>query len=458
MTGTMSVGADLWLAERQGQAGLQRRARRRLAALVRHARTASPYFREHYRGVPITGWTLPDLPPVTKPDLMAHFDDWVTDPAITRHGLADFVADPGHVGHPYRDGAFVCTSSGTTGHPGLFVHDARAVSVYWMLPLVRGYGAWFDIPHFVRLLRHGAREAQVIGTGGHFGGVAWAQRARLGRSISRRGIAVFGVDEPLTRLCAAIGAFHPQVLAGYPSALELLASEQAAGRLHLRLMLAATSGETLEPATRERIGAAFGCMVRDSYAASETLFIGFGCDRGWLHLSSDWFSLEPVEADGSGTKPGRYSHSVLVTNLANHVQPVIRYDLGDSVVLKPDPCGCGSPLPAFRVAGRSADTLVLVDAQGRSVTVIPLLIGTAIDATAGASRVQIAQTGPSSLCVRFDAQPGYATDAVWRELRGRLRATLAGVGLAEVHLAYDPAAAVQPAANGKFRRIMPLPT
>lgn len=455
MKGTIAIAADLWLAQRQGQEGLQRRARRRLVSLVRHARNASPYLRQLYRGLPHTGWSLPDLPPVTKQEVMAHFDDWVTDAAITCEGIEGYIADPDQVGHPYRDGTFVCTSSGTTGHPGIFVHDARATSVYWVLPLVRGYGAWFDVPELVKLIRSGAREAQVIGTGGHFGGVAWAQRARLANCISRRGIAVFGVEEPLTQLCLDIGEFQPQVLAGYPSALELLAAEEVAGRLHLQLMLAATSGETLQPATRRRITAAFGCIVRDAYAASETLFVGFGCREGWLHLSSDWFTIEPVEADGSTTPPGRFSHSVLVTNLANHLQPVIRYDLGDSVMLKPEPCNCGSPLPAFQVAGRSADALVLVDAQGQKVTVVPLLIGTAIDATPGAANVQVIQNGSSSLRVRFDAEPGYSAGLVWEELHARLNSTLAGVGLDEVHLDYAPGAPVLPAAGGKFRRIVP---
>lgn len=57
------------------------------------------------------------------------------------------------------------------------------------------------------------------------------------------------------------------------------------------------------------------------------------CRRGRLHVNSDWFILEPIDAAGRPTPPGERSDSVLVTNLANRVQPVIRYDLGDSVVM-----------------------------------------------------------------------------------------------------------------------------
>ena len=44
--------------------------------------------------------------------------------------------------------------------------------------------------------------------------------------------------------------------------------------------------------------------------------------------------LEPVDRDYRPTPPGELSHTVLLTNLANAVQPIIRYDLGDSVRAK----------------------------------------------------------------------------------------------------------------------------
>ena len=53
------------------------------------------------------------------------------------------------------------------------------------------------------------------------------------------------------------------------------------------------------------------------------------------------------------------SHSTLLTNLANHVQPLIRYDLGDQILLRRDPCACGSTLPVIEVQGRQDDALVM---------------------------------------------------------------------------------------------------
>jgi hypothetical protein len=47
--------------------------------------------------------------------------------------------------------------------------------------------------------------------------------------------------------------------------------------------------------------------------------------------------------EGHAVPPGTRSDGLLVTNLANYVQPVIRYQLGDSVVISDEGCGCGSP-------------------------------------------------------------------------------------------------------------------
>nr|BFE45663.1 hypothetical protein GCM10017547_35560 [Pseudarthrobacter oxydans] len=48
---------------------------------------------------------------------------------------------------------------------------------------------------------------------------------------------------------------------------------------------------------------------------------------------------------------------MLLSNLANRIQPILRYDLGDSVTTRTDPCPCGDPTPAIHVQGRTAELL-----------------------------------------------------------------------------------------------------
>lgn len=452
--GTLSVATDLWLAQRGDGAGLESRAHMRLRALVRHARLASPLMRHLYTDLP-DRWVLTDLPPMTKPQMMADFDDWVTNPGINRQGVENHIADPRRAGVAMANGVFVCTSSGTTGHPGLFVHDSRAADVYWTLPLVRGFASWFGPRDWVRFLSRGRREAQVIGVGAHFAGAAWSQRARLSRWGARRSLAVFGANQSVDRLREQVESFHPAVLAGYPSAMDLLAREQSARRMHLDLVLVATSGENLEATVKERLTTTFECPVRDTYGTSETIFMAFGCSQDWLHLSSDWFLLEPVGKDGAPTPPGRFSASALVTNLANRLQPIIRYDIGDSMMRKPEPCLCGSPLPAFRVAGRSGDLLLLRDAGGHEVPVTSMQVGTVVDSTPGTCRAQVRQVGPATLRVRSEIEQGHDPRVVWATLTGRLREMLDGLGLGNVRLEIAANEPLWGTTAGKFRRVMP---
>src|SRR5206468_3508687 len=83
--------------------------------------------------------------------------------------------------------------------------------------------------------------------------------------------------------------------------------------------------------------------------------IAYGCREGSLHVNADWVLLEAVDRDYAPVRAGEASHTVLLTNLANRAQPLLRYDLGDSIVVQPEPCRCGNPLPAIQVQGRCDD-------------------------------------------------------------------------------------------------------
>lgn len=268
---------------------------------------------------------------------------------------------------------------------------------------------------------------------------------------------MFSVQQPLASLVAELQAFDPVMLTGYPSALDLLAEEQSAGRLHLKPVTIELGGESLSQEVHTRISATFGCPVRSLYAASECQAMAFSCDHGWLHVNSDWVILEPVDETLRPTPPGKFSNTVLLTNLANRVQPIIRYDLGDSVLVRPDPCPCGSVLPAIRVAGRHDDVLRLEDADGGIVKIPPLAIGAVVDETPGVHRGQILQTGPATIHLRLDLETEVDGERVWREVTANLRAYLAAQQLANVDVVRTSESPQQTARFGKFRQVSAVP-
>jgi phenylacetate-coenzyme A ligase PaaK-like adenylate-forming protein len=70
---------------------------------------------------------------------------------------------------------------------------------------------------------------------------------------------------------------------------------------------------------------------------------------------------------------GQPGSRLLVTNLYNLVQPLLRLEVTDLVTLAPDPCRCGRTLVrASTIHGRSDDVLSLAAREGGRVAVHPL--------------------------------------------------------------------------------------
>lgn len=97
----LTASWDAWRSARKGKERITQRQQERLQELVTYARTQSRYYAQVYRDVPEQVTDVTQLPVVTKAELMDHFDEWVTDPAITRHDAEVFLADPSLIGHDY---------------------------------------------------------------------------------------------------------------------------------------------------------------------------------------------------------------------------------------------------------------------------------------------------------------------------------------------------------------------
>ncbi|MBB5748001.1 phenylacetate--CoA ligase family protein [Micrococcus sp. TA1] len=448
---TLRLLLEARAARKGGPQALVRRQRDRLAAMVAHARTCSPYYRRRYQGLPERITDPQVLPSTTKAELMAHFDEWVTDPALTLAGVQAFVADPALIGHRLLGRYTVATSSGTTGVRGLYLLDDRSMAVTAAMA-GRMLHDWLTPTDLVRILTRGGRLAVVAATGAHFASGAVTAGLRRGPAAAR--IGVFSVHDPLPQLVEQLNAFGPAVLAPYAAAGELLAAEQQAGRLDIHPVLVVLAAEGLAEGGYARISEAFGATVRHSYAATECPFLSYSCTEDWLHVNSDWVLLEPVDADYEPVPDGQPSHTVLVSNLANRVQPILRYDLGDSVLVRPDPCPCANPLPALRVQGRAADLLPFSRLDGTTATLTPLTLSSALDRVPDVQQSQILQTGPASLAVRLRPMPGTDPIRAGQTACDQLRRVLADQGLAHVRVTLDPEPP-QLSAGGKLRTVIP---
>jgi len=445
---------DTYRAGREGEEGIARRQRQRLGDIVTYARTHSPYYRQLYRHAPEPVSNITQLPVVTKAQLMSQFDGWVTDPAVTKASVEAFLSDPGNIGRDYLQRYVVCTTSGATGIPAILLHDHPALIVYNVLGYIRSLPVAFLSPrHMWALLRGRGRLAAVFVTGGHFlGNTMMAHRIRTmpWRAKTQH---IFSALAPVRDLVADLNAFQPVVLGGYPSALETLAREQQAGRLHIHPVLINAAGETLTAAKRRLIGETFGCRIGNYYGSSEAVGLTYECAAQRLHLNTDWYIVEPVDEHQHPVPPGQLSDSVLVTNLANRIQPIIRYQMDDRIAIDPHICSCDSPFPAVDVVGRTDDILTFQTPQGESIHILPLTIATVAEETPGVACCQLIQRTPSSLTVRLRVQKTGSEQAVWTALRKRLAEFLAEHGATKVTIEKAAEPPTLHPRSGKFRQV-----
>ena len=434
-------------------AGVAERQSARLAALLAAAQRNSPLYREILDGRDPGRIALRDLPAVGKPDLMLRFDEWVANRRLSLPALQGFVSDRARIGQPFLGRYTVWVSSGSSGEAGLFVQDAFAMAVYDALealrkPLVRPLQRLWDP------LGLGERGAFVGAIDGHFASTVSLHRLRRLNPRIASTLRLFSFMQSTAELVDQLNAYAPTILGTYPSAAVLLAEERRAGRLRFDPAEVWTGGETLTASMRAFVTETFGCAVVNSYGASEFLSIACECRCGNLHVNSDWALLESVDDEGRPVPDGSAGTRTLLTNLANHVQPIIRYDLGDRTRILKGRCECGSVLPVVEVEGRSDDVLRLPASSGE-VSVLPLALTTVLEEEGGLFDFQLVQERRDRLLLSTPMEDRDGRAAL-RRGRDALRAYLARQGVAGVRIACRAGVPGARDRSGKVRRVVSL--
>jgi phenylacetate-coenzyme A ligase PaaK-like adenylate-forming protein len=212
-------------------------------------------------------------------------------------------------------------------------------------------------------------------------------------------------SDPMADNIRRLEHFRPDYITGYASALEALGREEADGRMNLRklgsLKQITNVAEPLSDEAGAWLETVFGVPVADEYAMGECMALSSGCIAGrGAHVNADLAILEVVDEHNRPVPPGVEGSKVLVTNLYNHVQPIIRYEVDDRITMDPAPCTCGSPMPRIaRITGRTKDQLWIDDGTGRRevpyyIFLVPL------HHVLDIAEHQIVQTGPRRFVVR----------------------------------------------------------
>ncbi len=333
---------------------------RQFRALVRFAMRHSLFYRGKYAGIDPSRCRPEHLPTLSKPEMMGNFEAIVTDSRIKLADLQQWMENADNLGKYYRGRYVVCHTSGSQGQPAVIVQDRAAMERVFACQMARGNALPKNFKEIVKKLFTRSRVAIVTLRRGFYpSGAAFEYMPRAMNRFAH--MLRLSQSDGMPQVVRRLNEFQPNFLSAYASVLEMLAREEKAGRLGLRrsgqLQQITNMSEPLPLSSRETIQEVFGVRVVDNYAMAECMALSNGCTRySGSHVNTDQALLEIVDEHNRPVPPGTPGSRVLVTNLYNRVQPLIRYEIGDVITLSPTPCPCGSNLPLISsIQGRTKD-------------------------------------------------------------------------------------------------------
>ena len=227
---------------------------------------------------------------------------------------------------------FISETSGSTGEPLMFMKD-EVWDSWNRAAIFRGY-SWYGVTPWDR--------------NGYFWGyntdASKAWKTKLMDALQNR-FRIFSYDRnELIRFVQQLE--RAKYLHGYSSMIYEVAriiNEESLDASRLDLKLVKGTSEKIYDHYHHEVQKAFGQKMVSEYGAAETGIIAFECPHGSMHLNLEGCIVE--EEDGE----------ILVTNLNAYSFPVIRYRLGDAIVLEDESfeCACGMKHQVLReVTGR----------------------------------------------------------------------------------------------------------
>jgi phenylacetate-CoA ligase len=381
---------------------------------------------------------LPELPVMSKEQMMSGFDELLTDRRLTRARVENHL---GSLGTEARllDDRYVCLASGgSSGLRGVFVQTIKEyvefVASIVRRPMARAISAGGPPPDGLALGIIAA--AAPVHSSGFAAAVATGYPVHLIPAP-----ATLAVPEVVQRL----NQTQPPALLAHTSKLLQLAAERRAGRLQIKPTAITAMAETVTIEDRATIESAFEVQLITQFTSTEGLVGQSTPGSEVIRFAGDTCIVEMIDSDNHPVPNGTEASKVLITNLHNHTQPLIRYELTDRFIGHPPDPGTG--LPRATVEGRADDIF-----RYGELAVDPLVIRTVMVRTPAVVEYQVRQTEPGiDVAVVLDGQLDHA--ALAASLQQSLRAAGLPNPQVRVHAIDDLPRHPE---TGKARRFIPL--
>jgi putative adenylate-forming enzyme len=375
-----------------------------LKRIVRIAKAKSPYYKKTLNGYDFDSLeSFSRLPETDKTVLMKNFGSINTvglDKASCEADALRREREKDYTG--YFKGKYVLgLSSGTSGNRGIFITPKSLTKRLPAVFLTRGGVSLSDLPlritFMLRVFSQGFEDINAP-------------------FVKLKYLSTMTPPEDIVR---HLNENRTNVLMAPPSLLRFLAP--LADRIDHALKRVITYAEVLTKEDKEHFEMAFKTEVVEIYQASEGQ-IASPCKEGHLHINEDLIHVEIEDENGNPvTTPHKTGHRMVVTNLVNTAQPLIRYVMNDMVVLD-DPCPCGSSFRRIEsILGRQDDVLYVFRNTTGTLPVFPDLFARwIITESEDIREFQVVQKTIGDISVTIDAprsfDPGTLRKRILREL------------------------------------------
>jgi phenylacetate-CoA ligase len=208
----------------------------------------------------------------------------------------------------------------------------------------------------------------------------------------------------LVHYISELEKFKPKILSGYPSSIYLLAkANRTNGTGKLSNIVIFTSSETLLEFQRQEIEESFQSKVYNFYGNAERCGKILECNKGELHFMPTHSFVEILDNFNKPAEPGQVGR-IVATNFNNPCFPLIRYDVGDTVLIaKNQKPACGSNgVLIDKVYGRIED--YIHTPKGRMVGRLDHIFKDA----SFVRNAQLEQNSTDELIIRIVPEDGYS--------------------------------------------------
>ena len=272
----------------------------RLKKLLHHARSHSEFYKTRLKDLDIENMTLEDLskiPLLTKKELHEN-----------NHNLRN---------KPKGESLIPAETSGTTGQAFSFYKNIQWDASF-RAAQYRGY-TWYNV--------HPCEKSLFF----------WGFRKKIKNRLKTRFLDFLlnryrffdYTNEEFER--AAERVKISSYIAGYSSSIHMMAQYfLKKGYTFNNIKLVKGTAEKVHDSYHETILEVFGCRMTSEYGSAEAGVIAFECPEGNMHIVMENVIVEEID------------NKIIITNLWSYSHPIIRFELGDYVILdEKTKCDCG---------------------------------------------------------------------------------------------------------------------